>query len=511
MEGELLADQPLGQKLIKKWGWLYFFLIITAPLGYFAKLIVSNTLSVEEVGIFYSVLGLILLLASYNDLWLTEALQYFIPKYWIEKQYGKYKSIVIFTLIAQLVSGAIIWSLLYFGAWRLAQHHFHSPLAIDTIKTLARYFIWINIIQAFSSIFVSFQDTLSQGLVEFTRMFSIFWFTIAFWLTKMISLQNFSMIWVGGLVLAAIVCFVIFLKKYRHTFSKGTREFSGNLLKTQIKYAFRVFLGANVRMLFSQVDQQIIVNILWAKSAGYYTNYISLINIFTLIAWPILWIIFPITTELIAKKDTKKLWLLQNILYKYAIVFALSISWLFFVFGKEIATVFFTTKFLVSGELVRYIAPLLLFNLLFLINFSFLAGLGKVKQRVKIVAIGFLINLIGNILLVWVFDVWLLGAVISMGIGRIILWYLSYKIVNHHQKIDIDRRFTIKNISIIACMSIIFWICKDKLFILNDSYHQRFTNIWYLVGISVVYYGIIALANHKNIQALIWEVKKLRK
>jgi hypothetical protein len=43
-------------------------MIITAPLGYFAKLIISNTLSVEEVGIFYSVLGLVLLLASYNDL-----------------------------------------------------------------------------------------------------------------------------------------------------------------------------------------------------------------------------------------------------------------------------------------------------------------------------------------------------------------------------------------------------------------------------------------------------------
>jgi O-antigen/teichoic acid export membrane protein len=59
MEGELLADQPLGQKLIKKGFWLYFFTIITAPVGYIIKMIVSNTLSVEDVGIFYSVLGFI--------------------------------------------------------------------------------------------------------------------------------------------------------------------------------------------------------------------------------------------------------------------------------------------------------------------------------------------------------------------------------------------------------------------------------------------------------------------
>ena len=70
MEGEtdLLADQPLGQKLIKKGFWLYFFMIITAPVGYIIKVIISNTLSVEDVGIFYSVLGFVILISMYNDL-----------------------------------------------------------------------------------------------------------------------------------------------------------------------------------------------------------------------------------------------------------------------------------------------------------------------------------------------------------------------------------------------------------------------------------------------------------
>lgn len=46
---ELLADQPLGQKLIKKGFWLYFFMIISAPVTYIIKVIVSNNLSVEDV------------------------------------------------------------------------------------------------------------------------------------------------------------------------------------------------------------------------------------------------------------------------------------------------------------------------------------------------------------------------------------------------------------------------------------------------------------------------------
>lgn len=511
MDWELLADQPLGQKLIKKGGWLYFFMMISAPLGYFTKLIISNTLSVEDVGIFYSVLWLVLLLSSYNDLWLTEALQYFIPKYRIEKQYGKYKTIVIFTLIAQLISWIIIWGTLYFSAWWLAQNHFHSLLAVDTIRILARYFIGINFIQALYAIFYAFQDTFSQWIIEFTRMFTIFWFTLIFRLTKTINLQNFSIIRIIGLSLSAIICIIIFLKKYGKTFKLGKREFSKNLLKKQIKYAFWIFLWANVWTLFIQVDQQLIVNLLWAKPAGYYTNYISLISIFTIVASPLLALIFPITTELITKKDTEKLGSLKNLLYKYGILFALSISWILMVFWQEIATIFFTTKFLISGQLVRYIAPLLVFNLLFLINFGFLAGLGKVKQRVKIVAIGFIANLVSNILLLWVFKIWLIGGVISMWLGRMILRYLSFRIINQHQKIEIDRKFLIKNISILAWMSIILRIIKDKFFILNDSYHQRFVNIGYMTGVVVIYYGIVAICNYKNIQYLIWEIKSLRK
>jgi len=114
MEGELLADQPLGQKLIKKWFWLYFFMMITAPVGYIIKVIVSNTLSVSDVWIFYSVLGFVGLVSIYHDLGLTEALQYFLPKYWIEKKYNSYKTIIVITLLAQVAIGTAIACLIYF-------------------------------------------------------------------------------------------------------------------------------------------------------------------------------------------------------------------------------------------------------------------------------------------------------------------------------------------------------------------------------------------------------------
>ena len=81
---ELLKDETLAKKLITKGFWVYFFTFFTAPIGYLLRMLVSNTLTVAEVGIFYSVLGLMALIATYNDLGLTESLMYFIPKHWIK-------------------------------------------------------------------------------------------------------------------------------------------------------------------------------------------------------------------------------------------------------------------------------------------------------------------------------------------------------------------------------------------------------------------------------------------
>ena len=89
-------------------------MIITAPVGYLVKVIVSNTLSVEDVGIFYSVLGFVLLVSIYHDLGLTEALQYFLPKYRIEKKHDHYKTIIVLTLIAQVTLGIGIAIGMYF-------------------------------------------------------------------------------------------------------------------------------------------------------------------------------------------------------------------------------------------------------------------------------------------------------------------------------------------------------------------------------------------------------------
>jgi O-antigen/teichoic acid export membrane protein len=67
-----------------------------------------------------------------------------------------------------------------------------------------------------------------------------------------------------------------------------------------------VFLVANVANLLGQVDQQVVVNVLGAESAGLFSNFQALLMVFSLVVTPLFGLMFPVTTELVTKQDTKK-------------------------------------------------------------------------------------------------------------------------------------------------------------------------------------------------------------
>ncbi len=504
----LLQDQPLGHKLMKKWFWLYFFMLLTAPVWYIIKAIISNTLSVEDVGLFYSVLWLILLLSNYNDLWLTEALQYYLPTYRIQKAYNKYKTILYITISIQVVVWTILAALMYFFADWIAIHHFKSPQAAQIIRTLCWFFIGNNFLQTFQSIFISFQDTKSSNITNTSNLYSTLIFATIFWLSQSLTIDTFALSWIGWVFVGIVVAWLFFVYSYRHTLRHWKFIIEKQVLNIQLKYAFWVFLWANVGSLLWQVDQQLVVNFLWSKQAWYYSNFFTLLSLYNIVITPILSIVFPLVTELITKKDFYKLQLLQNILYKVFSVLVLSVWWLFLAFWPEISVILFGQKFLPSGQLTQYIAPFLIFNALLSINFWILAGMWKAKQRVSIIAWALLVNLLFNLLFVLVFHWWLYGTVYALAAGWVVLWYLSFRMVHRQQPIQFDWKFFLWNFFVIALLSLLFLSFKSNFFVPTDE--QRRLCLKNIVFVIFWYYLIIAWINYKSIRALIGEFKLMR-
>jgi len=503
---ELLKDEPLGQKLLKKGFWLYFFTFFIGSSSYFTRVIISNDLSLMNVGLFYSVLWFVVILSSYNDLWFTNSLQYFLPKFWINKKVDRIKLVIFSSFFLQLVTGIIIGLLLFFCSDRLAIHYFHSVEVVPLLKIMSIYFFVVNFSQLFIAIFASFQDVFYQKLIEFIKVWWVFLFTIVILFMGVGDLVSYGIVWILSLFIAVIVGFFVVMKKYKPSLLHWKLVWNSSVMKKYMKYALVAFIWTNAWVLLWQIDQQMILYFLWWEQAWYYTNYLSLTMLVWVIVGPLLTFVFPLVSELVSKKSWKEVWNLQNFLYKYFSVFALSFGILLVALWPEIATVMFGLKFKYSGELLLYSWLFVIFWTLFWLNFSIMSGLWKNKERVWVVIIAASVNIILNYLLIP--KIWLIWGIISTVLWWVLMFFMSFRVINRIKKIKFDWSFLSKNLVLSSCLWFFIHLIKDTFFVLENAF--RYRNILVLIWIGFLFYLILVFVNWKEVSILKNEIKKIR-
>ncbi len=477
-----------------------------APWGYLIRLLISNSaeVSVADVGILYSIIGLVNFLNVYNDLGLTESLQYFLPKFWIQKKFNAIKTTIWISLCVQLFSSLLIIIGLWFGSEWLAQHYFQQENAAHILKYFCWYFIGINLFQTLQSIFMAFQKTFDYQFVEFVKIWATVWFTFFCFLTGNGSIEWYSLNWILGLAIGIIAAGLLYRNKYHSLLMQGKFERDKPMLKEYRKYALWAFIGANVGNVFGQIIQQMVIYCLGAEAAGYYANFLSLFYIGNILIGPIMWLIFPIVSELIAKKDQKKLWLLFSFFYSYFSVLILSIVVLFIALGPEIANALFGSRYELSGQLLSLSWIFLIFNILSGFNFSVLAGLGKIKERVRILGISTLLTILFTYGAMKAFG--LRGAGIGFWISYFISWGLSFPYLKKATNFPLQWRFIIKNIVILGGMLGILYFGKVVIEFWKSS---RWLMMGLLIWIWFLYYWIVAWLNWQQIKVLRDEIKRM--
>ena len=510
MQKPLLEQESLSKKLIKKWFRAYIFIIFTAPLSYLLRLIASNTLSVSDIWIFYWVLSMIVLLYSYNDLGLTESMQYFLPKYWLEWKRWQIKNTIWLSFLMQLITWIIIFSLLFFNADWIAVNHFHTIQAVSVIKIMSLYFLWYNIIQVCNAVFVAFQDTFSSWMMNFVNVCSALIFTILFRLWASFNLSFFALAWILWVAMWIWIGVIQLIKKYPDLFKLPKDKIDKTIVTTQFKYAFWVFLTTNVSMLLWNVDQQLVLNKLWTEASWYFTNMLSLLGIFILLVNPFLNLLFPVTTELSTRKEKEKFKLLESTTYTHFAFLAIVIWWIFLVFWQEISVLLYGEKFRFSWELLQVLWPCLIFNCLSTLNFYLLAWLWKIKQRFTILLVSLIVNVTCNALALYVFNLDLHAVVFVLALSwfvQFVWWLLA---IRKEHPFEFDRKFFLKNILIVWALVLLFWWVKNlsALFTPNQN---RWQLLFMLAWICIIYVWIVAWFNRWRIRNLISEVKKIRK
>jgi len=503
-----MIDQhkTLSEKFIKKWFWLYLFSFIIAPIWYIIKIIVSHNISVSELWILYWVISLITLLSSFNDFWMTESMNYFIPNYFIKKNYSKIKTIIAYAFLTQIITWSLIALFLFFWADYLAEHYFKSQEAKTVLQLFSLYFLWINVFQVFNNFFLVVQNTFYNKITWFLRMLFIMLFVIIVTVLNLWNLTNYALSWIIGLYFWIIfVIYFFYTKYYKVYFSWVSFVFSKKLFKKLFSYAIIVFLAAQAWTILSQIDMQMIIYILDTKQAWYYTNYLSIVSIPFMLIWPIFGLLFPVFSELYAKKEFKKIKLIKQIFQKNFLAIALAFNILFFAFWPVIAYILFWEKYITSWEILRYSILFLVFNFLLQINFNILAWIWKVKERLKIIVTAIFFNFILN--LIFINYLWVYWAALATACWWIFIWISSEIKLWKKYKTKFDYIFLLKNV-------IFMWLFGFILYNVFDL--EFFENIWRFYSflifslIWIVWFLTFWLINLEVFKNFILEVKRIK-
>lgn len=462
----LNSEETLAQKFVKKWFWLYFFTLLIWPMGYIIKVIISNDLSVGWVGMIYGVISFVGLLGAFNDLGCTESLNYFLPKYIIKNEYGKAKYLLKLTLIIQICSSVLIASTLFIMAPWLAITYFNEPLIVDILRIAWLYFIGVNLFHITTVLFSVSQNTKLQKWSDFIKIFITWLGTFILLLAWQGTIESYMWAWINWVIIAFMFSFYFAYKYYYLVYFKWVKS-ERNLVERNhfYRYAFATLLTANIGTILSQVDMQMIIVQLGSEATGYYSNYLSLLNIPFIFIAPLFGFLFPVISELHGRDDSKKMQLIHREFSLYFSILGIWLSVFLYQFGEPLAILFFGEKFRASGVILGYSAFFLTFLLLIQINFQFLAGTGKIWDRARILAITLPINIILNYVLIKLYGVeW---SALAVWISWIPLWHLSFRATHIHNS-GFDWIPFLKNIILVGIAGwIIFWITMTTG--LNDT------------------------------------------
>jgi O-antigen/teichoic acid export membrane protein len=388
-----LEENNLTKKLKHNGFRLYLFAFLIAPSGYLLKVMIARELSIEDIGLFYSILGLIWVISTYNDLGLTEALQYFLPKYILKNETDKARSLVWFTRGMQFLTGIVISWGLYLAAPRLAEWYFKTTQAVLVLRMFCVYFLIINLYQVLSSIFIATQQVKRYQWIDCVRMWSIVLITassIRIWWT--LSVYRYTAWRVLGIGIGILASLWGIWKIYPRLHSFSLSWIKQQLrTKERIQYGFRVMLGMSAGTLFGQVNQQLVLVMLWTKAAWIWAYYLSFYGIAGLATGPLTGYLFPLFNELQAKGDQQKI----RQLYGYLFMIVLGIGLVWWVatwYLSPRASVFlFGEQFRESWELFRRFAPWVRMIPFSGFLFADMASRGWVKERVWVIVFWLLV------------------------------------------------------------------------------------------------------------------------
>jgi len=456
----------------------YLFSSLGFILGYLIRIAATRTLNPQQLGLAYSIIYVSSLFANILDFGIRQSFNYLFH----EKKDKK-------KVLSHYLSLKLLLFFLSFLILLIFKPFFMNLLKIDNDLTFYIFFLFFLSLYIFldliNIISVEIKAVLNSffNFLKFFFILTIFLFFIQLFKEKTFYLFLFS--WIFSLIILIIVLIIYLIKNYGFLILSFSKK-SLKELKFLVKKGTPLFF-LNISHLFMfYIDTLVVIYFLGHENYSYYNLAYSLLNFPIFLFTTLSYYLFPLTLK---NRELIKNYYKEMIKVLFFVI--VPFSFLYFLYSKEIVLVVFGRDYIKSYEILSVFSIFLLFYLVknYLINI--LAGLKKLRFLLFSNLLVGLINLILNLIAVFLFK-----KVSFIALATGISWFLLYIILE--KKVKEEFQIKIKEILLYLLKVVLqSFILVVIVFFIKKSLKTNLYIEFFLVAVlsSIVYFLLSLLFN----------------
>lgn len=408
------------QKAVRGASVVFLMTLLAGVISYGTRIILARHLGPEDYGLFTSVFTFVALFLFFRDLGLGQALVKYIATYKIAEKYHELKTAIVSVLAIQLASSGFVSILFIALSNFLAVYYFKDPRAKLILMILMGYVFTSVLFTLAKQILNGLQENVLYSVMEPLKNLIILLLTILF----------FS--WGFGISAAALpyllVCPLIFLlfapiilQKFSF-FQYKIVSFKENS-KALVQFGLPVLATDVGGRIIGYIDTLMLTYMRTLTEVGVYNVVLPTAVFFILVSRAISSVIFPMTSELVFRKDYSRLRTGIGLLHRYTFIIAIPLVFTLFAFSSLFIELFFGKEYL-AGALAFQI--LLVGVILFMvagINNTIIAGMGEPQAVTKIIFAAAILNVVVNLVIIPTFGI--TGAAFATSLSYTLVLILS--------------------------------------------------------------------------------------
>ncbi len=430
-----------NEKILKGSALGFIMIVVGTLIGYIIRLYLSRALTVEEFGLFYGVLAFTGIFSVLCEVGLKEGLIKYIPQFRVQKDTSSVKSIISYVLLVHILLATVMMVVFVLLSDYIAAEYFHNAGASLILKILG--------ISGALFIFIRDATSIFSGLGRIKLLSYVSPVNnIVFMVFVMLAAASISGAAYAYLISVVATIFIFYLIIFRLPFfSEGKTTFNKNMIKQIMFFSIPIFMISFLDSLTAQMDTLILTYFRSLEEVGYYQVAMPTSRLLLVFYSATVLVIFPIFSEMWARKDKKGISSSISMILKYMLIVILPFVMLAIAFPNEIIRMLFGVKYLPAAPALQILSFSVVFLTLNSIMSTLFVATGKIRLFAKMTIAIFLINLSLNLALVPYLGI------IGASIATTISLFIAFLIYLYFVEKEIRISFRLADFSRIVALS----------------------------------------------------------